>query len=59
VRHELDLPLSAPLMGGEEIGRTLITSRHKVIRSYPIRIKESVEEGTWWQQLMDSIQQLR
>jgi D-alanyl-D-alanine carboxypeptidase (penicillin-binding protein 5/6) len=59
VRHELDLPLSAPLRGGEEIGRTLITSGQKVIRSYPILIKEPVEEGTWWQQLTDSILQLR
>ncbi|MDZ7795010.1 MAG: D-alanyl-D-alanine carboxypeptidase family protein [Spirochaetia bacterium] len=59
VRHELDLPLSAPLMGGEEIGRTLITSGQKDIRSYPILIKEPVEEGTWWQQLADSLLQLR
>ncbi|MCF7915702.1 MAG: D-alanyl-D-alanine carboxypeptidase [Spirochaetaceae bacterium] len=59
VRHELDLPLSAPLMGGEEIGRTLITSGQKLIRSYPILIKEPVEEGSWWQQLRDSILQLR
>jgi len=59
VRHELYLPLTAPLRGGEEIGRTLITSGQKLIRSYPILIKETVEEGTWWQQLADSVLQLR
>lgn len=59
VRHELDLPLFAPLRDGEEIGRTLITSGQKLIRSYPILVKEPVEEGSWWQQLTDSILQLR
>jgi len=58
VRHQLDLPLEAPLEAGAKIGETLITSGDTVIRSYPIRVPIEVKLGSWWRQLVDSIGQL-
>lgn len=55
VRHQLDLPLHAPLEAGERIGETLITSGDTLIRSYPITVSTDVKLGSWWRQLVDSI----
>jgi len=58
VRHQLDLPLEAPLGAGTKIGETLITSGDSLIRSYPITVPSDVKLGSWWRQMVDSIGQL-
>ena len=59
VRHELDERLTAPLSAGTEVGRTVISSGSRVIKMYPIVLAEEARLGTWWQQIVDSLQQFQ
>ncbi|RKZ78757.1 MAG: serine-type D-Ala-D-Ala carboxypeptidase, partial [Gammaproteobacteria bacterium] len=51
----IEQPVVAPITAGQKLGEVEIRLGDELIAKQPLIALQSIEEGSWWRQLLDTI----